>query len=236
MDVAFRRLCDQLYLKAETQQVDRILEAFSQRFWACNPNSIYGSADTVHGMVFSLLLLNTDLHVAEITDRMTRGQFIRNTMAAIGEQHGIEVLGSNPTSDDSTSTFSDPNMSDTGLAKRQAGVPSVGSLSSVGNEQSVYSSAHTSSPNVGQGATSRKPSGAVLPMPSPQTRARSVTNGSIDSGRTPFQSKAWAVEMESLLKVSHMFAVMLLPFSEHSHPLRRTSMLQSGQTRSACRL
>ncbi|KAK0522982.1 hypothetical protein OC842_006304 [Tilletia horrida] len=31
VDVAFRRLCDKLFLRAETQQVDRILSAFSQR-------------------------------------------------------------------------------------------------------------------------------------------------------------------------------------------------------------
>lgn len=38
------RLCAKLYLKAETQQVDRILEEFSRRYWECNPGCIYGSA------------------------------------------------------------------------------------------------------------------------------------------------------------------------------------------------
>ncbi|KAK0520089.1 hypothetical protein OC842_007218 [Tilletia horrida] len=85
VDVAFRRLCDKLFLRAETQQVDRILSAFSQRYWECNPSSVYGSADVVHSIVFSLLLLNTDLHVADIQDRMTRQQFVRNTIAAIQE-------------------------------------------------------------------------------------------------------------------------------------------------------
>lgn len=40
----FRRLCGKLYLKAETQQVDRILEQFSRRYWECNPDTLYGSA------------------------------------------------------------------------------------------------------------------------------------------------------------------------------------------------
>ena len=44
LDVAFRRLCAKLYLKAETQQVDRILEEFSRRYWELNPNTVYGSA------------------------------------------------------------------------------------------------------------------------------------------------------------------------------------------------
>jgi len=38
-----RNLCSKLYLKAETQQVDRILEQFSKRYWECNPKSIYSN-------------------------------------------------------------------------------------------------------------------------------------------------------------------------------------------------
>ena len=38
-----RRLCANLYIKGETQQVDRVLEAFSQRYWECNPKTVYGS-------------------------------------------------------------------------------------------------------------------------------------------------------------------------------------------------
>ncbi|KAF9071686.1 hypothetical protein BDP27DRAFT_1446168 [Rhodocollybia butyracea] len=86
LDMAFRRLCAKLYLKAETQQVDRILEEFSRRYWDCNPNTLYGSSNLVHAVAYSLLLLNTDLHVAELTSRMTRSQFVRNTLAAIQMQ------------------------------------------------------------------------------------------------------------------------------------------------------
>ncbi|KAE8258228.1 hypothetical protein A4X13_0g1831 [Tilletia indica] len=98
VDVAFRRLCDKLFLRAETQQVDRILSAFSQRYWECNPSSVYGSADIVHSVVFSLLLLNTDLHVADIQDRMTRQQFVRNTIAAIQESTGMDGSSAGPSS------------------------------------------------------------------------------------------------------------------------------------------
>lgn len=41
---ALRRLCDKLYLKAETQQVDRILAQFSRRYFDNNPKGVYGSA------------------------------------------------------------------------------------------------------------------------------------------------------------------------------------------------
>ncbi|KAH8119341.1 hypothetical protein DFH11DRAFT_1501723 [Phellopilus nigrolimitatus] len=86
LDVAFRRLCAKLYLKAETQQVDRILEEFSRRYWETNPTTVYGSASVVHAVSYSLLLLNTDLHVAELAQRMSRSQFVRNTLSAIQMQ------------------------------------------------------------------------------------------------------------------------------------------------------
>lgn len=40
----FSRLCSRLYLKAETQQVDRILEQFSRCYYEQNPQSPYGSS------------------------------------------------------------------------------------------------------------------------------------------------------------------------------------------------
>ena len=46
VDMALRKLCDKLFLRAETQQVDRILEEFARRYWDCNPTSIFGNAGT----------------------------------------------------------------------------------------------------------------------------------------------------------------------------------------------
>lgn len=41
-------------------------------------------ADTVYAVVYSLLLLNTDLHVAQGTyTRMSRQAFVKNTMSTI---------------------------------------------------------------------------------------------------------------------------------------------------------
>lgn len=40
-------------------------------------------SDVVHTISYSILLLNTDLHLAEIEQKMTRVQFIRNTMPTI---------------------------------------------------------------------------------------------------------------------------------------------------------
>ncbi|SJK97632.1 uncharacterized protein ARMOST_00885 [Armillaria ostoyae] len=86
LDIAFRQFCSKLYLKGETQQVDRILEEFSRRYWDCNPGGVYGGANIVHAVSYSLLLLNTDLHVADLTTRMSRNQFVRNTLTAVQTQ------------------------------------------------------------------------------------------------------------------------------------------------------
>ncbi|KAI9825172.1 MAG: hypothetical protein M1819_000577 [Sarea resinae] len=80
---ALRDLCGKLVLRAESQQVDRLLEAFSARWCTCNPNHGFKAPDVVHTICFSLLLLNTDLHIADIEQKMTRNQFIKNTLPTI---------------------------------------------------------------------------------------------------------------------------------------------------------
>lgn len=86
IDMAFRRLCSKMYLKGETQQVDRILAEFSRRYWQQNQSHIYVNSDMVHALSYSILLLNTDLHVVDTVSRMSRSQFIRNTMETIYAQ------------------------------------------------------------------------------------------------------------------------------------------------------
>ena len=45
---ALRGLCGKLYLKGEAQQVDRILDAFSNRWCACNPNHGFKATGTAN--------------------------------------------------------------------------------------------------------------------------------------------------------------------------------------------
>ena len=80
---ALRDLCGKLYLKGESQQVDRILDAFSQRWCLCNPLHGFKATDVVHTICYSVLLLNTDLHQIEIESKMTRTQFLRNIMPTV---------------------------------------------------------------------------------------------------------------------------------------------------------
>jgi hypothetical protein len=97
---ALRAVCNRLVLKGESQQVDRILDAFAKRWCQCNLNHGFKatgkllilrfhpfyanrSLDVVHTICYSVLLLNTDLHLADIDQKMTRSQFVKNTMPTI---------------------------------------------------------------------------------------------------------------------------------------------------------
>ncbi|KAL1601807.1 hypothetical protein SLS60_006722 [Paraconiothyrium brasiliense] len=80
---AMRDLCGKVVLKAETQQIDRILMSLSERWCECNPSHGFKAIDVVHTICYSILLLNTDLHVADIESRMTRSQFVKNTLPTV---------------------------------------------------------------------------------------------------------------------------------------------------------
>ncbi|OBT50967.1 hypothetical protein VE04_09469 [Pseudogymnoascus sp. 24MN13] len=85
MDIlgALRALCNRLLLKAESQQVDRILDTFATRWCQCNPHHGFKITDVVHTICYSILLLNTDLHLADIESKMTKSQFVKNTIPTI---------------------------------------------------------------------------------------------------------------------------------------------------------
>ncbi|PHH70280.1 hypothetical protein CDD82_7225 [Ophiocordyceps australis] len=80
---ALRSVCSRLVLRAETQQVDRILLAFAKRWCECNARHGFKSTDIIHTICYSIMLLNTDLHLADIDQKMTRSQFVKNTMTTI---------------------------------------------------------------------------------------------------------------------------------------------------------
>ena len=114
---SLRGLCGRILLKGETQQVDRIIQSFSNRWCQCNPDHGFKAtgtsctfglsdsvlnedADVVHAICYSILMLNTDLHMAGIENKMTRTQYLRNMMptlkriAADAAPGGFEVIHS----------------------------------------------------------------------------------------------------------------------------------------------
>ncbi|KAI9363214.1 hypothetical protein BD770DRAFT_381009 [Pilaira anomala] len=108
LEDAFRTLCSKLHLKGETQQIDRVLLQFSTRFFQCNPTCIFGNTDVVHAIVYSLLLLNTDLHVAQGDyKKMSQSAFVKNTMNTIstGSPNYSMIAGSQRSSGLSVQSF-----------------------------------------------------------------------------------------------------------------------------------
>jgi PH/SEC7 domain-containing protein len=106
---SFRDLCRKLHLKAESQEIDRIIEAFSARYFECNPSSVFGTAGVVHTVTAAMLMLNTDLHIADLSKHMSRSDFVRNSMRAVQESMPNNGTDSTPdlVRDDSTSTDHD---------------------------------------------------------------------------------------------------------------------------------
>ncbi|KAJ7725837.1 hypothetical protein DFH07DRAFT_853529 [Mycena maculata] len=185
LDLAFRRLCAKLYLKAETQQVDRILEEFSRRYWECNPGGLYGSANLVHAVSYSLLLLNTDLHVADLQTRMSRTQFVRNTLTAIQMQLQPTPAQSSMTdlTHDSGSVRVETPESTPGRSKRS---DSITSWHSVSREAVLPGTPYVSSPP----ANGSTPS---VQTPAPGHEHRSSVSSVV-------YSRGWESDMENLLK------------------------------------
>ncbi|MEE6488404.1 hypothetical protein FKM82_015221 [Ascaphus truei] len=77
LDQALRTFLRELALMGETQERERILAHFSQRYHQCNGNSI-SSEDGIHTLTCALMLLNTDLHGHNIGKRMSCSEFIGN--------------------------------------------------------------------------------------------------------------------------------------------------------------
>ena len=80
---ALRVLCGKLVLKGETQQFDRIITALSARWCECNSNHGFKAQDVVHTIFYSIILLNTDLHLADIGEKMSRSAYVKNTLPTI---------------------------------------------------------------------------------------------------------------------------------------------------------
>ncbi|KAF9957281.1 hypothetical protein BGZ72_001967 [Mortierella alpina] len=148
LDTAFRLLCQKLMLRGETQEVDRVLEQFAARFVECNPESIFGHKDVVHAITYSILLLNTDLHVVKQSNanKMSRSAFVKNTLQVVLAQTEYREEHERQSEDSSTHGLSlsrtgtgelSVHGSGSGGGKRRT--PSVKSWKSAASHQSKSS-------------------------------------------------------------------------------------------------
>ncbi|KAI9819782.1 MAG: hypothetical protein M1832_003857 [Thelocarpon impressellum] len=88
MDMAIRKLLMELELPKETQQIDRVLQGFADRYHECNPG-IYASSEQAYFIAFSLLILHTDVFNKNNKHKMLKPDYLKNTK---GEGVSEDVL------------------------------------------------------------------------------------------------------------------------------------------------
>ncbi|EEP75934.1 predicted protein [Uncinocarpus reesii 1704] len=88
MDMAIRKLLMEVELPKETQQIDRVLQGFADRYHECNPG-IFASTDQAYFIAFSLLILHTDVFNKNNKRKMQKQDYVRNTR---GEGLAEEIL------------------------------------------------------------------------------------------------------------------------------------------------
>lgn len=99
LDAALRKFLAKLQLNGETQERERVLSVFSQRYYDCNKDK-FPSSGIVQTLVCALILLNTDLHGGHTTKKQSKlslGAFVdglNNSLAATSDRPGDNLTGS----------------------------------------------------------------------------------------------------------------------------------------------
>ncbi|KAK2981488.1 hypothetical protein RJ640_002103 [Escallonia rubra] len=77
LDIALRVFLETFRLPGESQKIQRVLEAFAERYYEQSPH-ILVNKDAALLLSYSLIMLNTDQHNAQVKKKMTEEDFIRN--------------------------------------------------------------------------------------------------------------------------------------------------------------
>ncbi|KAG2411690.1 hypothetical protein HFD88_009246 [Aspergillus terreus] len=78
IDMAIRKLLMEVELPKETQQIDRFLQSFADRYHECNPG-IFASPDQAYFISFSILILHTDVFNKNNKRKMQKPDYVKNT-------------------------------------------------------------------------------------------------------------------------------------------------------------
>ncbi|WOG93287.1 hypothetical protein DCAR_0312568 [Daucus carota subsp. sativus] len=77
LDIALRVFLETFKLPGESQKIQRVLEAFAERYYEQSP-LILCDKDAALVLSYSIILLNTDQHNPQVKKKMTEEDFIRN--------------------------------------------------------------------------------------------------------------------------------------------------------------
>ncbi|XP_076889708.1 ARF guanine-nucleotide exchange factor GNOM-like [Bidens hawaiensis] len=77
LDTALRLFLETFRLPGESQKIQRVLEAFSERYYEQSPQ-ILANKDAALLLSYSIIMLNTDQHNVQVKKKMTEEDFIKN--------------------------------------------------------------------------------------------------------------------------------------------------------------
>lgn len=86
-----RMLCSKLYLKGESQEIDRILSSFTKSYIKQHPSNVFCTKnfEKIYIVLYSLILLNTALHNSELNkkSKISQADYIKNTFSTFIQQN-----------------------------------------------------------------------------------------------------------------------------------------------------
>jgi hypothetical protein len=88
IDMAIRKMLMEVELPKETQQIDRLLQGFADRYCECNPG-IFVSVDEAYFVAFSILLLHSDTHNKNNKRKMQKQDYVKNTQDQVEVSNDI---------------------------------------------------------------------------------------------------------------------------------------------------
>ncbi|KAI9691568.1 MAG: hypothetical protein M1822_007639 [Bathelium mastoideum] len=89
IDMAVRKLLMEAELPKETQQIDRVIQGFADRYHECNPG-IFTASEQAYILAFSIIILQTDVFNKNNKNKMQKTDYIK---MASGNDVSDEVLG-----------------------------------------------------------------------------------------------------------------------------------------------
>ncbi|KAF7191567.1 PH and SEC7 domain-containing protein C11E3.11c [Pseudocercospora fuligena] len=199
---ALRSLCSKLVLRGETQQVDRIITALSARWCECNSNHGFKAQDVVHTIFYSLILLNTDQHLADIGEKMSKSAYVKNTLPTIkrvvtdAAPHAFdESLKPTPTALRPTLPWTERKDSNPSLPTS----PTVPTPDTDRADSTPTEANQSSAMNASLKRLSMRPGVTRNDSDTPDPALSSVSNALVNSPWTG-SFRGWEAQMEEILK------------------------------------
>ncbi|KAL4791170.1 hypothetical protein BDV19DRAFT_371098 [Aspergillus venezuelensis] len=136
IDMSIRKLLMEVELPKETQQIDRFLQSFADRYHECNPG-IFASTDQAYFIAFSILILHTDVFNKNNKRKMQKNDYVKNTRGEGVAEDVLECFYENISYTPFIRIDEDTNLSNRHLPKPKKAlfrVPSAENLSRASKE------------------------------------------------------------------------------------------------------